>query len=210
MPIIAFLSLICIRSRTNSNNNKSQFPGDPTTFGNFNVDPFIVESVRESLESYKWNGYGPSAGHLDARKAVAEYVSPHQGAVTPNDVILCSGCSSALDICITTLGSDGDNILCPRPGFSIYNTLAEGMGIQIRHYDLIPERNWEVDLDQMESLIDDRTTAILITNPSNPCSSVFTKQHLLDILDIAERHRLPIIADEVSGRKNGFSFQQQN
>lgn len=173
------------------------YPGDPTTFGNFNVSPFIVDAVRESLDSFKWNGYGPSAGHPDARKAVADYVSPHQGYVTPNDIILTSGCSSALDICITALGADGDNILCPRPGFSIYNTLAEGMGIEIRHYDLIAEKNWEVDLVQMESLIDDRTTAILITNPSNPCSSVFSKAHLLRILDIAERHKLPIIADEV-------------
>lgn len=71
------------------------------------------------------------------------------------------------------------------------------MGIEIRHYDLIPERNWEIDLDHLESLIDDKTTAILITNPSNPCSSVFSKDHLLRILDVAERHRLPIIADEV-------------
>lgn len=164
------------------------------------MSSFIVDAVRESLDSYKWNGYGPSAGHLDARKAVADYVSPHQGFVTPADVILTSGCSSALDICLTVLGADGDNILCPRPGFSIYSTLSEGMGIQIRHYDLIPELNWEIDLKQMESLIDDRTAAILITNPSNPCSSVFSKEHLQRILAIAERHRLPIIADEVNKR----------
>lgn len=156
-----------------------------------------MDAVREALDSYKWNGYGPSAGHLDARKAIAEYVTPHQGTVTPNDIIMTSGCSSALDMCITALGADGDNILCPKPGFSIYSTLAEGMHIEIRHYNLIPEKNWEVDLKQLESLIDDRTTAILITNPSNPCSSVFSKDHLLRILDIAERHRLPIIADEV-------------
>lgn len=160
-----------------------------------------MDAVRDALDSYKFNGYGPSAGHLSARQAVAEYVSPHQGEITPNDVILTSGCSSALDICITALGADGDNILCPRPGFSIYNTLAEGMGIEIRHYDLIPEKNWEIDLEQMEELIDDRTAAILITNPSNPCSSVFSKDHLRRILDIAERHKLPIIADEVGVEK---------
>lgn len=157
-----------------------------------------MESIREALDSYKWNGYGPSGGHPDARKAVAEYVSPHQGYVTPNDIILTSGCSSALDMCLTALGSSGDNILCPRPGFSIYSTLSEGMGIDIKHYDLIAEKNWEIDLQHLESLIDDRTAAIVITNPSNPCSSVFSKEHLIKILQIAERHRLPIIADEVS------------
>lgn len=156
-----------------------------------------MDAVRDALDGYEWNGYGPSAGHMVARKAVADYVSPHQGSVTPNDIILCSGCSSSLDLCISALASSGDNVLCARPGFSIYNTLAKGLGVEIRQYDLIPELNWEIDLTQLETLIDNRTVAILITNPSNPCSSVFSKDHLLKILDIAERYKLPIIADEV-------------
>lgn len=52
------------------------------------------------------------------------------------DVVLCSGCSSALDICITALAREGQNILMPRPGFSIYRTLAEGLGITVKFYNL--------------------------------------------------------------------------
>lgn len=171
--------------------------GDPTTFGNFNTSDFVIEAVKESLLSGKSHGYGPSNGRLEARKAVAEY-SAHQGDnISPDDVILCSGCSSALDFCITALAQAGDNILCAKPGFSIYQTLAEGMGIAVKYYDLLADRNWEIDLMQMESLIDERTRAIVVTNPSNPCGSVYTKKHLLRILEIAEEHCLPIIADEV-------------
>lgn len=54
----------------------------------------------------------------------------------PQDVILCSGCSCALDLCITALAREGQNILIPRPGFSIYRTLAEGLGIMVKSYDL--------------------------------------------------------------------------
>lgn len=171
-------------------------PGDPTTFGNLKPAPQVIEAIRKVVKEGSKNGYGPSNGFPEARQAVAEYVA-HQGPVSANDVILCSGCSCALDLCISVLAGPGQNILIPKPGFSIYKTLAEGFGVECRYYDLIPERNWEVDLDQLESLIDANTATIVVTNPSNPCGSVFSREHLEAILDIAERHFVPIIADEI-------------
>lgn len=88
-------------------------------------------------------------------------------------MILCSGCSCALDLCIAAIAKDGQNILIPKPGFSIYKTLAEGFGIECKSYNLIPEKSWEIDLDHMESLIDENTAAIILTNPSNPCEFNF-------------------------------------
>lgn len=133
---------------------------------------------------------------MEAREAVAKYVE-HQGKVTAHDVIICSGCSSALDMCVSVIAGPGQNILIPRPGFSIYRTLAEGFGIEVRSYNLIPERDWEIDLDTLEPLIDENTAALIVTNPSNPCGSVFTKEHMVKIIDIAEKYCIPIIADEV-------------
>lgn len=170
--------------------------GDPTTFGNLKPAPQVIDAIRKVVKEGSKNGYGPSNGFPEARQAVAEYVA-HQGPVSANDVILCSGCSCALDLCISVLAGAGQNILIPKPGFSIYKTLAEGFGVECRYYDLIPERNWEVDLDQLESLIDANTATIVVTNPSNPCGSVFSREHLEAILDIAERHFVPIIADEI-------------
>lgn len=60
-----------------------------------------------------------------------------------------------------------------------------------------PEREWEVDLEQLSSLVDERTKVILVNNPSNPCGSVFSREHIKAILEIAEKHQLPIISDEV-------------
>lgn len=103
----------------------------------------------------------------------------------------------ALDLCICVLANPGQNILVPMPGFSIYKTLAESHGILVKHYNLRPEKNWEIDLDHLESLIDDKTATILINNPSNPCGSVFSRNHLLSILELAKRHKVPIISDEI-------------
>ncbi|CAH2238835.1 tyrosine aminotransferase [Pararge aegeria] len=170
--------------------------GDPTTFGNLNPPDQLLQAVRESIELHKSRGYAPSKGHYEARVAVAKY-SAHQGEVTPDDVILTSGCSHAIEMVITAIADSGQNILIPRPGFSIYQTLSEGFGIITKYYNLLPNEHWKIDLDDLESQIDDDTVAIVINNPSNPCGSVYDKEHLYEILDIASRNKVPIIADEI-------------
>ncbi|KAF9918028.1 hypothetical protein BX616_010553 [Lobosporangium transversale] len=171
--------------------------GDPTLFGNFKIHESCTEAVSKQLHSYKSNGYPPSTGYPHARQAVADKFTRPDAPLTAQDVILASGCSGAIDMCIGVLCNEGDNILLPRPGFSLYQTLADSKGIEVRYYDLLPESNWEMDLKHLESLIDERTATVVMNNPSNPCGSVFKKQHLLDFLAVCERNHLPVIADEI-------------
>nr|XP_036218287.1 tyrosine aminotransferase-like isoform X2 [Bactrocera oleae] len=172
--------------------------GDPTTFGNLRASDETMLAVQRCIESGKYNGYAHSQGHEEARRAIAKY-SAHQSAeeIKTENILMCSGCSAALEYCILALCDRGQNLLVPRPGFCLYQTLAEGLDIEIRYYDLLPERQWEADLRQLESLIDEKTAALLINNPSNPCGSVFSQKHLEGFLDICERNYLPIIADEI-------------
>ncbi|KAF7284188.1 hypothetical protein GWI33_022439 [Rhynchophorus ferrugineus] len=176
--------------------------GDPTIFGNLRPPEEAIKAVTTILQEGSCNGYAPSTGHEAARKAVAEYLSFDGVEYEPKDLILCSGCSSSLEICITALadGNKGQNILLPRPGFAIYRTLAQCIGINVKFYNLLPENKWEVDLEQMKSQIDNNTAAIVINNPSNPCGSNYTPEHLEDILKIAYVHRIPVIADEIYER----------
>lgn len=74
------------------------------------------------------------------------------------------------------------------------------MGIEIRYYNLLPEKNWTIDLVDLERQIDDSTAAVVINNPSNPCGSVFDEYHLKCILEIASNHKVPVIADEIYER----------
>lgn len=60
-----------------------------------------------------------------------------------------------------------------------------------------PQKRWEIDLDELDRLVDAKTKAILVNNPSNPCGSVYSKSHLESILRIAQKHHLPILADEI-------------
>lgn len=181
--------------------NKSPLiSGDPCVYGNLQPPAEVQDAVVEVVKNAKHNGYAPSTGFDAAREAVAEYISVNNDTkIAPRDVILCSGCSSALEMCITVLadGSKNQNILIPRPGFPIYRTLAECINVEVRMYNLLPERNWEVDLAHLESLIDHNTAAVVINNPSNPCGSVYAAEHLQNILGIAYEYRIPVIADEI-------------
>ena len=171
--------------------------GDPTIFGNLLPHENMLAAVEESLRSHKHNGYAPAVGDLEARRAIAKTMSVSGAPLSERDIVITSACSGALEICIGTLANPGDNILIPRPGFSVYRTIGCSNGVTMKYYDLLPQSEWEVDLEHMESLIDARTTCIIVNNPSNPCGSVYSREHLTAICKVAERHQLPIIADEI-------------
>ncbi|CAF1013796.1 unnamed protein product [Brachionus calyciflorus] len=174
--------------------------GDPTVFSDIAKPDSVIKAIQKCIDDKKFDGYTPSYGTEAARQAVARYYSRPDNLIYKfNDIILTNGCSQAIDLCITVLANRGDNIIIPKPGFSIYKTLAGTLGINVKYYSLLEENNWEIDLEELESQIDDRTKAIIVNNPSNPCGSVYSRMHLLDIINLAERYRLPIIADEVYG-----------
>ncbi|KAM6937357.1 tyrosine aminotransferase [Xenentodon cancila] len=171
--------------------------GDPTVFGNMPTDAAVLQALKDAIDSQKYNGYAPSVGYLKSRQAVANFYSCPEAPLEAEDVILTSGCSQAIDLAISVLCNPGDNILVPCPGFSLYKTLAVSMGIDVKLYNLLPEKAWETDLQHMESLIDERTSCLIVTNPSNPCGSVFSKEHMEKILKVASKHCVPILADEI-------------
>ncbi|XP_067358377.1 tyrosine aminotransferase isoform X1 [Channa argus] len=187
--------------------------GDPTVFGNLPTDEAVLQAMKVAIDSQKYNGYAPSVGYLKSRQAVANFYSCPEAPIAAEDVILTSGCSQAIELAISVLCNPGDNILVPCPGFSLYKTLAVSMGIKVKLYNLLlvgitypgsstgnrflPEKLWEIDLQQMESLIDEKTSCVIVTNPSNPCGSVFSKEHIQKILKVASRHCVPILADEI-------------
>lgn len=79
---------------------------------------------------------------------------------------------------IRVLARPGANILLPRPGFPYYEARAAADNLEVRHFDLLPEQGWEVDLEAVKALADENTVAMVIVNPGNPSGNVFTYEHL--------------------------------
>ncbi|VDN03452.1 unnamed protein product [Thelazia callipaeda] len=173
--------------------------GDPTISHALPVCATAIKAVSDALISRKYEGYGPAIGIQEAREAVAQYFTHPDAPVIADSVILTSGCSHAIKMAIEVLTNPGDNVLVPAPGFPLYSTFLKPLKVESRyyHHDLL--NRGELDLIQLESLIDNRTRAIIINNPSNPMGLVLSKDQLESVLKIANENRIPIIADEVYG-----------
>lgn len=172
--------------------------GDPTIFGSLGPPPGAAEEVAKNTLSRKHDGYVPSVGTDRAREVIAERYSIGDTKVSKDDVwITGGGGSGPLDYAINVVLDAGTNILLPCPGFDKFQTICDNRSIEYKYYDLLPEKQWDVDLEHLESLIDAKTRAILINSPSNPCGAVYSKEHLQELIGIAEKHHLPIISDEI-------------
>nr|GFB06366.1 tyrosine aminotransferase-like [Tanacetum cinerariifolium] len=113
--------------------------------------------------------------------AVAEYLSQDlPNKLSPDDVFLTIGCAQAIQTILTVLA-----------------TYAQSCNLEVRHFDLLPEKDWEVDLDGVEALADENTVAMVIINPGNPCGNVFTHQHLQKVAETAKKLGILVISDEV-------------
>jgi tyrosine aminotransferase len=173
--------------------------GDPTLTGALPPCDTVVQAMQKAVTSHKFDGYGPAVGIQSVREVLARFVTTPEAPVTAEDLILTSGCSHSLQMVIEAIANPGDNILVPKPGFPLYATLMRPHGIEDRSYNLQMEKGASVDLAHLESQIDEKTRAIIVNNPSNPTGAVYSKCHLEAILRIAERRRVPIIADEIYG-----------
>ncbi|KAL5861030.1 hypothetical protein ACOSQ4_002326 [Xanthoceras sorbifolium] len=175
--------------------------GDPSAFPCFRTTPLAEDAIVDALRSAKFNCYSSAGGILPARRAIAEYLSrdlPQQ--LSPDDVYVTVGCSQAIEIIISAVAARASaNILLPRPGYPFYEARAAFSKLEVRHFDLLPEKGWEVDLDVVEALADENTVAMVIISPGNPCGNVFTYQHLKKVAESARKLGIFVIADEVYG-----------
>ncbi|KAJ0054558.1 hypothetical protein Pint_02304 [Pistacia integerrima] len=175
--------------------------GDPSVFQCFRTTALADDAIVDAVRSAKFNGYAPILGIPPARRAIAEFLSRdlNSSQFSADDVYVTVGCTQAIEIITSVLAPPGANILLPRPGYPIYESRAAFSKLEVRHFDLIPEKGWEIDLDAVESLADENTAAIVIINPCNTCGNVFTYQQLKKVAETARKLGIFVIADEVFG-----------
>lgn len=151
--------------------------GEPSKANGFTLHPVINEAIIEQVKKETCNGYTMSSGIPEAKQAIAEKFGNAENPIDPNNVFLTFGTSGALYAAISVLCHRGDNILAASPGFPLFQPICQNLEVNFKNYNLLPEKDWEIDLVHLESLIDSKTKAILVNNPSNPCGSAFTKEH---------------------------------
>src|SRR6266705_1795738 len=136
-----------------------------------------------------------SLGQRPAREAIAQYYKPLN--IPADQILLTPGTSVSYWYCFKLLAEPGGEILCPKPSYPLFDYIAGLSGVQMTHYRLIEPRKWAIDLDYLEHQITTRTRAIILISPHNPTGMVAGAEELKGLADIARRHALPIISDEV-------------
>jgi aspartate/methionine/tyrosine aminotransferase len=169
--------------------------GDPQAYG-FRPPAHVVEAVTRALRE-SFTGYAHSAGLRVARIAVASYATALGAPTTPEQVLITSGASEAADLVLTALANDGDEVLLPAPGYPIYPAILNKLGAIARYYTLNSSDAWQPAIEEINSLVTSRTRAIVLINPNNPTGSIISDEMTKQILELAARHKLLVIADEV-------------
>src|SRR5690349_5611839 len=169
--------------------------GDPQAFG-FKPPAEIIEAVERATRD-DFTGYSHSAGLPSAREVVADYASALGTETSPADVVITSGASEGADLLLTALLNPGDEILLPGPGYPIYAAIINKLDARARYYYLDQKTNWQPSFDEIKSLINERTKALILINPSNPTGAITPDETTKRLLELAAEHGLLVISDEV-------------
>ncbi len=142
--------------------------------------------------------YAPSGGVPELLDAVRHYYGRIGVELSRADILATSGGSEALQMTMATLLDDGDEIVIPEPFYPNYHTSVTLAGAKIHPLTTCPEEGYKYAVrERVEACINERTRAIMITNPGNPTGAVLRPEDLKLMLDIAKEHELFIICDEV-------------
>jgi len=142
--------------------------------------------------------YGHSGGLWEYREKLAEYYNSFDINVTKEEILVTSGGSEAIIFAMMSTMDDGDEIIIPEPFYTNYNGFARECGVKIVPVTSYIEENFKLPaISELEAKITDKTKAIMVCNPNNPTGYVYSREELETIRDVAVKHNLWVLSDEV-------------
>lgn len=168
--------------------------GDPNIY-DFAPPRKMVDAAYDAMLK-NYNGYSPSSGIKQALDAIARDAEK-KGIKNIQDMFVTTGASEAIDICLTALVNEGENVLTPTPGYPLYTAISSKLRMMENPYYLNEENGWQPDIEDIKSKINEKTRAIVLINPNNPTGSNCSKETLEQIIELALEHNLVIFSDEI-------------
>ncbi len=173
------------------------------TIYQLNIGQPDIKTPDAALDAVKNNhievlSYSHSAGFESYRKKLAEYYRKNDIEVTSEEIIITTGGSEALMFAMGSITDPGDEVIIPEPFYANYNGFATASGVKIVPVHSSIENNFALPpISQFEELITDKTKAILLCNPGNPTGYLYTEDEIKQIAQLALKHDLFVVADEV-------------
>ncbi|MBT6807391.1 MAG: aminotransferase class I/II-fold pyridoxal phosphate-dependent enzyme [Nitrosopumilus sp.] len=168
--------------------------GDPVQFG-FQPPENVKQALINSINKGQ-NYYSTSEGLLELREEIAKKENAKGLSITADDVLITNGVSEGLDMVISSIVEEGDEVLLPGPyypPYASYVRLHGGVPVEFS----VDLNNSTPDIDDIKSKITSKTVAICLISPNNPTGVVFNENSLKELVDVANQHNLYIICDEI-------------
>jgi aspartate/methionine/tyrosine aminotransferase len=166
----------------------------------FSTPANVVEAGIGALRQ-GWTHYGPSAGLPELRQAIAEEVGRSRGVqVSSDQVVVVPGGKPIIFFTLLALAEAGDEVIFPNPGFPIYESMIHYAGARPVPIRLREEKDFGFDVDELASLISDRTRLIILNSPQNPTGGVLSKQDVHDIAEVIGDRNIMVLSDEIYSR----------
>jgi aspartate/methionine/tyrosine aminotransferase len=166
----------------------------------FETPANVRDAAKVALDG-GWTHYGPPLGLPALREAIAADATARKGfAASPDRVVVTPGAKPIMFYAIESLVEPGVEVIFPDPGFPIYESMTRFCGGTPVGVPIRQEHDFRIDLDELERLITSRTRLLIINSPANPTGGVFTRDDVERIGELAVRHDLVVLADEIYGR----------
>jgi aspartate/methionine/tyrosine aminotransferase len=166
----------------------------------FDTPANVVEAGIDALRK-GWTHYGPSAGLPDLRQALAEYVGRTRGVkVSSDEVVVVPGGKPIIFFTILALIDEGDEVIYPNPGFPIYESMIHYVGGTAVPIHLREDRDFSLDVDELASLINDRTRLIILNSPENPTGGVLERSEIEKMAEAIGDRNVMVLSDEIYSR----------
>ena len=171
--------------------------GDPIAYNGLPTPSHMVQSFADSLLAGK-NGYSPSYGIPELRRALAKEETEKGWNATENDIYVCHGVTEALQIIFASVLEEGDKVLAPGPHYPPYMAYPQMYGAQTIEYKLKSDEGWRIDLDDIKEKMSDDVKLLVLINPNNPTGNVAGKNEILELIKIASEYpNCIVVADEI-------------
>jgi alanine-synthesizing transaminase len=171
--------------------------GDPNQFG-FLTPPHLIDAVVKAMRDGH-NGYTPSPGIAAARDAAAADFAARGVEVSADRVLITSGTSEGIELALTGIVDEGEEVLVPSPTYPLYTAVLAKIGAHPVYYRTDHTNEWLPDLDHLRRAITPKTRALVVIDPNNPTGALYPDATRRALIAIAEAHGLVILADEVYG-----------
>lgn len=169
--------------------------GNPVIYSAFEPENTALEILSDSIGEA--TGYTSPGGDIECRKYLAQAYSTETWKLTEDDIFLGAGCNGVLNQIHHVLADPGDTVLLPKVLFPLMKAISINREVNVDEYEFLPEKNWEVNLKDLEERLAKKPKFVYFLNPSNPLGSVWSADHVSEILSLANKYKVPVVTDEI-------------